>query len=154
MKQRLAVLVLMPITILANCTDERCSKARYYCLSGQESEKYLQTTPDSELIKIAQLDYEMSKPPSGVGVYEMKRRGPDRAKAIFYSYAMSKTDKRLLDNMTRTFMPLGDVCGDWVEGAPASARKNLRASCGRVLSSENAVELQRSVDEFKKLRSP
>jgi len=144
--------LLAALLLLAGCKDPRCHQDKFYCLSGAEAEAYLDHASDRQLIDLAVLDEQTSRPPSGHFVYEMARRGPDRAKAILYTYAQGSVDENVIDAMVRTFSDLGEVCGEWDRTAPKPAVANLRAACKRVFSSDDMAALRKSADATFNLR--
>lgn len=128
---------MLSLTGCSGYLDPRCYQNHYYCLGGDEAGRYLRRISDRQLIELAVLDYRTSMPPSGHVVHEMARRGPSRARAIFYEYARASIDERLIDEMVRTFSDLSDVCGDWRTKAPTEAGTNVQAACGRVFGTSD-----------------
>jgi hypothetical protein len=113
-------------------------------MTEQEQNGALRAAPDTRLIRLAVLDEKYSRPPTGFAIYEMRRRGEGRAKAIYYRSSSMVNDPRLTDEMTRIFSEEWNVCTAWSNSAPPNAHKVIAKSCYRVF--------REPVDLKKKLR--
>src|SRR6185503_15750736 len=103
------VVILFTAALLVGCSDPRCDRERFYCFDEEQQMSKIQSVPDTQLIRIAIVDRELSRPPSSTPVYEMHRRGEARARAMYYRYAETKPNEDLLDDMTVIFSREWDV---------------------------------------------
>lgn len=125
-------LIFVALLLLSSCSDVRCKRNEFYCLRSDEQETAIKHVSDQQLLALADIDQELSHPPSAIPIYELRVRGQERAKASYLRYVSQAPLRATLDNMTRIFSEDWPVCDKWKEEAQELAKPAIAHSCYRV----------------------